>query len=363
MKKRYLISAGLLLLFFLFAPRFFQAKADHFDPLPTEFTYSEAKLSQCRSSHLLTLDRIAKWDEPLQYYFKTNDISYLHQLYFYTYLYLAQRDAVFLSYNVQRCFVGSLDPLTKEIVVAFFPDFTDFPPQDTDPYSEMLAKEIWIPYRQRLEKEQKNTRSFSPCFDQPVPEKIQQVAKWTPWITPLPKVPPPSCDLEGQIAEMQRQRRYLNEEEKNLAYAWAGEKGMTRYWWALANEYMYEKNTPIGQAVYVRSLLMIALFDSVIAVFDAKYTYCIPRPAEADASVQTLVHNPRSPSYPSGHAAQAGAAEVILSHFFSKDAPQWRATAEGAAESRIWAGVHTPQDAREGLLLGKEVGTDTLNAF
>jgi len=45
MRKRYLFFILALLLFCLFFPRFFQAKADHFDPLPTEFSYSQEKLA------------------------------------------------------------------------------------------------------------------------------------------------------------------------------------------------------------------------------------------------------------------------------------------------------------------------------
>ena len=108
---------------------------------------------------------------------------------------------------------------------------------------------------------------------------------------------------------------------------------------------------------------MMGLYDSLIAAFDAKYTYCIPRPWMVDDTVHPIISYPKSPSYPSGHATQAGAAAVILSFFFPNDASMWQEIADDSSQSRIWAGVHTPQDAEQGEQLGKEVGASILNGI
>ncbi len=143
MKKRHFLIPLPFLLVFFFGPLLIEKKEDHFDPLPTEFAYSEEKLKETRSPQLITLERIDKWEEPLQKYFSDQNISPSVRAHFYTYLYIAQRDAAFLSFNAHHCFIGSLDPLTAQIVQAFFPDFSAFPEMVTDPYSEQLAQEVW----------------------------------------------------------------------------------------------------------------------------------------------------------------------------------------------------------------------------
>ncbi len=347
MKK--ILLATFVILLFLFAPWVFKAKADHFDPLPTEFAYCEKDLSQIRSPYLITLERIDKWEKSLQTYFENEKIDYSLQLHFYTYLYLAQRDAAFLSYNVHKCFVGSLDPLTKSVINAFFPKFDTFPELVTDPYSEELANQIWPPYLKRLKKEETNPPQFKSCDGKPLSKGTQKVAKWIPWITPLPEVPPP------EMKNTQMPHTQLSDEQLALIYGWAGEKGLDLQWRTLANTFMYDHKTPLGKTLFVRSILMEGLFDAQIASKLAKYTYCIARP-----SGHSLIRKPSTPSYPSGHATQAGTAEVILSHFFPDSTQEWCEMAENSAESRIWAGVHTPQDKAAGMQLGREVGTDQI---
>ena len=65
---------------------------------------------------------------------------------------------------------------------------------------------------------------------------------------------------------------------------------------------------------------------------------------------------PNSPSYPSEHAAAAGAASTILAYLFPEEADLFAAKAEDAAQSRVLAGVNYPSDVEAGLALGRAVG-------
>src|SRR6266568_2551873 len=77
----------------------------------------------------------------------------------------------------------------------------------------------------------------------------------------------------------------------------------------------------IALAAYrVLALVNVAIYDATIAAWDAKYVYNRPRPSEAEPSLTTVVPNPSSPSYPSEHAAAAGAASTVLAYLFPKDA-------------------------------------------
>jgi membrane-associated phospholipid phosphatase len=103
------------------------------------------------------------------------------------------------------------------------------------------------------------------------------------------------------------------------------------------------------------ALLNVAIYDAMVAAWDAKYAYNRKHPSEIDPALATAVPNPASPSYPSEHAAAAGAASAILSYLFPDNAKTYEALAQEAAQSRVLAGVSFPSDAKAGLDLGRAV--------
>lgn len=106
----------------------------------------------------------------------------------------------------------------------------------------------------------------------------------------------------------------------------------------------------------VLALVNVAMYDATIAAYDAKYTYNRLRPNELDPTLETVIPNPRTPTYPSEHAAVAGAAATILAHLYPDDAAFFASQAEAAAQSRLIAGVEYPSDVAAGLALGRAVG-------
>src|SRR5205814_428922 len=112
----------------------------------------------------------------------------------------------------------------------------------------------------------------------------------------------------------------------------------------------------IAIAAYrVLALVNVAIYDATVATWDAKYAFNRPRPSETDASLSTLLPIPSSPSYPSEHAAAAGAASAVLAYLFPKDAQFFKDKAEVAGQSRLLAGVEYPSDVAAGLELGQAV--------
>ena len=103
------------------------------------------------------------------------------------------------------------------------------------------------------------------------------------------------------------------------------------------------------------ALVNVAIYDATIAAWDSKYAYHRPRPSLVDPSLTTVLATPRSPSYPSEHAATAGAAAAVLTYLYPADAKLFADKAEEAARSRVLAGVNFPSDARAGLELGRAV--------
>ncbi len=111
-----------------------------------------------------------------------------------------------------------------------------------------------------------------------------------------------------------------------------------------------------ARAARIMALLHVAQYDALVATWDAKYSYQRPPPFVADSRVHAAGAVAGVPSYPSEHAAVAGAAAVILSYAFAReDTAEFQADARRAAESRIAAGVAYRSDVEAGLALGRAV--------
>ena len=110
----------------------------------------------------------------------------------------------------------------------------------------------------------------------------------------------------------------------------------------------------------VLALLHVAVYDAIVAAWDAKYTYNRQRPSEVDRKFVTVLPNPASPGYPDERAVAAGAASSILAYAYPDDAQMFTDLAEAAAQSRLLAGVSFPSDVEVGLELGRAVAAKVI---
>jgi membrane-associated phospholipid phosphatase len=133
------------------------------------------------------------------------------------------------------------------------------------------------------------------------------------------------------------------------------------YWSAGSPNYRWQQiamaNTGLTSFPGFRALALmnVAIGDAEIAAWDAKYYYNRPRPSQADRSIATRIPTPDSPSYPSEHAAAAGAAAAVLSYLFPGNAQAFSGMAQQAGNSFVYAGVQYPSDVSAGLALGQAV--------
>ncbi len=136
------------------------------------------------------------------------------------------------------------------------------------------------------------------------------------------------------------------------------------------------------------ALYAVALTDSYIAVFDAKYHYELWRPITAirngeveansatkrDATWQPIDNTPMHPEYPCAHCINAGAAaaviEAVLGTKIIPEVSMTSATAPGVthrwtgldafceevSNARIWAGFHYRFSTVVGTDMGRRVG-------
>jgi len=104
----------------------------------------------------------------------------------------------------------------------------------------------------------------------------------------------------------------------------------------------------------------IAMYDTMVAVWDAKYHYNRPRPSQEDASIGVRAAVPHSPSYPSEHAAMSAAAAEVMAYLVPAEAQHFRELAEEAGRTRLAAGLEYPSDYHAGLELGRRVAAEII---
>ena len=101
-----------------------------------------------------------------------------------------------------------------------------------------------------------------------------------------------------------------------------------------------------------------ALYDAVVASLDAQEALGRPSPgATSDQITPAAGVDPEQSSFPSEHAAVAGAAATVLAYLLPDAAPgRFDELATEAAESRIAAGAAFRSDIDAGLALGQAIG-------
>lgn len=154
-----------------------------------------------------------------------------------------------------------------------------------------------------------------------------------------------------------------------------------------------DQHASLAQASSVFAAMDLALADTTIALYDAKYQDNVWRPVTAiqhglpganpplpaDPTWNPLTPTAADPSYPGAHSALSAAAATVLTAFYGAQQPvsittaadpgvtrgfaNLAAAADEAGLSRIWAGQHTRLDHETGQRLGHQVATQVLAAL
>jgi len=182
-----------------------------------------------------------------------------------------------------------------------------------------------------------------------------QAGQWDTWVlnssAELRPAPPP--DATATADEMNQLHAILAaNDEETLAQVLYWDAGTPTYRWLEMALERYGRGPPNPRVSRGLALLNVAIYDAIVATWQAKNTYTRPRPS----GLAPLIAMPASPSYPAEHAAAAGAAAAVLAHLFPEEADFFAEQAQAAGQSRLQAGVHYPSDVDAGLLLGQEVG-------
>ena len=174
---------------------------------------------------------------------------------------------------------------------------------------------------------------------------------------------------------------------------WNG--AIQNYWNEITQTAALGHNLTTDESARLFALLNFSFADSVIAFYDAKYTYNFWRPVTAIRAADTHL-NPETaadpnwlpqagktapdPSFPGAHAAISGAGAFVLTSFFHTNHFAFSATSEvlpgvqrsftsfgGAADeatlSRVFAGQHFRFDLVAGTTLGRNVADFVVDNF
>jgi membrane-associated phospholipid phosphatase len=163
-------------------------------------------------------------------------------------------------------------------------------------------------------------------------------------------------------------------------------------WNEIAQDQVSAHHSSLVQGTAMFAALDLALGDTAIGLYDAKYHYQVWRPVtairegastgnpaiKANPDWTPLTPTAADPSYPGAHSGFSFAAATILSAFFGGRQPvtvhsdalpgqarafgSFLAAATEAALSRIYAGQHTPLDDQAGRILGVRIATFVLTS-
>lgn len=351
--------------------------------LPTYFSYSSEDIKPLRSlkSNLtITQASLNKWDAIMFDLVKKNKLGDTQASKIYAYVYTAQREGAFLSKNIKHEFMGSIGPLTAEVLCLFFTDNCDAIRvtirHGKDSYSNSLKDIVLMKIKNQMQEDKKQNYLYqekkpSNQYWAGVPPYYgQDVGSWKTWLIAsghefIAPPPPPydSVEWKDQLTVVTSALKNTTPEQVTSIVFWAGNPSTITppgIWLVYANDYMTSHRVDLSKRLFIRSILSMGLADSIITVFNAKYTYWSKRPFMRDPMIHTVMPTPNHPSYPAGHSSISSTAATILSFYFPENKKEWGHLASLASQGRVWGGIHFPIDTQQGLILGKKVGEKIL---
>ncbi|MDQ6836779.1 MAG: vanadium-dependent haloperoxidase, partial [Actinomycetota bacterium] len=181
---------------------------------------------------------------------------------------------------------------------------------------------------------------------------------WKTWVLASAdqiKVPPPpaagSPQATAELAEVKDLAARRTGDQIDAAHKW-GDYPATEPWTLADMRLVSEKskNPPLASRGY--ALVSVAMADAMTAAWHWKEIYNRAPPK----GVATVLPATADPSYPSEHAALAGAASRVLGYLFPEASQAtYDEMAAQAGDSRVEAGTNFRSDVTAGLELGREV--------
>ncbi len=207
---------------------------------------------------------------------------------------------------------------------------------------------------------------------------------------------PPSLDSQQYAADYDEVKELgaavgstRTEDQTQIALFWADGAGTETppgHWDSIAQIISDAQGNTLEENARLFALLNIAMADTAICAWDAKYTFDFWRPVTAIAFVEpelnwmSFIVTPPFPDYVSGHSTFSAAAATVLPLFYgTEDLPFTTGSdflpgvyrsfatcldaAEEAAASRIYGGIHFRSASEDGLQAGIRIGEWTFTHY
>ena len=208
---------------------------------------------------------------------------------------------------------------------------------------------------------------------------------------PAPPPPPysevPGSAFHAEGGEVHRIATRATQAQRQFALYWTDDAGKTStpagHWLHITGDVLKARKATLAEAAEVYARLGLAMADAFVAAWHAKYQVNLLRPvtyvqAVIDSNwVPTLMDTPAFPDYPSGHSVQSSAAAAVLGAAFGerfaftdnthndrgwgpRQFESFKAAADEAALSRLYAGIHFRSGVMGGQVQGRCVAERVL---
>jgi hypothetical protein len=173
--------------------------------------------------------------------------------------------------------------------------------------------------------------------------------------------PPPafgSPEFLAALAEVRHISDTRTAEQVSIAKFWApgvGTSLVAGFWNGIATDLVVRFHQRERRAAHTLALMNMAVMDAYIASHDAKFTYWLIRPTQADPLITLPLGLPNHPAYPSNHAAVSTTTARILGSIFPSERNRLAAMADEAGLSRIYGAIHYRFDKTAGEEIAQKV--------
>lgn len=201
----------------------------------------------------------------------------------------------------------------------------------------------------------------------------------------MPEAPPVYSEDSASVfykmaKEVYDLRNEISGDDEKMVKHWAdlvGNYGTPAHYTHIATQLIEKEKLNLALAALTYVKHGIALNESFISIFKAKYRYNLIRPVSyihnviGDTNWMPVIGTPPHPEYPSAHSVLGGASYSILETIFGKSYSfedhthaeiygirlyqNLKAYAEEAARSRVVGGIHYNLSAQIGIAQGEKV--------
>jgi membrane-associated phospholipid phosphatase len=193
-----------------------------------------------------------------------------------------------------------------------------------------------------------------------------QVGQWKTWVIASgseiqPPAPPAenSAQTAAELAELRELQTRRSPLTDTAIQYWNSGPAPQR-WTELTLSLIQRDQVNPVRAARLLGCVHTAIADTVVATWQAKYTFRRPKPSLSLVELSPALPTSDEPGYPSEHAAVAGAAAAMLTYLFPNDASSLTAMAQEAGQTRLLAGLNYRSDVAAGLALGQAVAQQAI---